>query len=146
MRLVTALVGIALVLAVSGCGSDEQPTWSGPPTPLPADGNLPVDDFVAYLEAVDEPWERSSVGIATAYALPLIKGNSLDAQFETSDPDGNSIVSVTVGLLDDSVRDLRLVLRFDPLSDGEHRLLDATWLQRCHVGRGHQGWSRELCV
>ncbi len=146
MRLVTALVGIALVLAVAACGGDERPSWSGPPTPLPADGNLPVDGFREYLEAVDEPWERSSVGLATAYALPLTRGNSLDTQFETSGLDGDAIVSVTLGLLDDSVRELRLVLRFDPLSDGEYRLLEATWVQRCHDGRGHQGWSRELCV
>ncbi len=146
MRLVTTVAGIALCLAVAGCGSDGPPTWSGPPTPLPADGNLPVDGFNEYVDSVDEPWERSSVGLATAYALPLTRGNSLDAQFETSGIDGEAIVSVTLGLLDDSVRELRLVLRFDPRTDSSFDLLDAIWLQRCHEGRGHQDWSRELCV
>ena len=61
-------------------------------------------------------------------------------------PTGTRSSPSRIGLLDDSVRELRLVLRFDPLSDGEYRLLDAIWLQRCHEGRGHQNWSRELCV
>ena len=132
---------------LAGCGDDGTSTWSGPSTPLPAGGTLPLDGFNAYLDSVDEAWERWAVGIATAYALPAARDTTdLHTEFQTSDPDGSVIVSVTIALLDDSVRDLRFVLGFDPLRGGAYRLLDAVWQQRCHVGRGHQGWSRALCV
>lgn len=58
----------------------------------------------------------------------------------------NAIVAVTLDVLDDSVRELRFVLRFDVITDTSFRVLDAVWLQRCQTGRGHQGWSRVLCV
>ena len=147
MRITGALSGLVLAVVLAGCGGDDRPAWNGPPSLLPADGALPVDAFNAYLGAVEEPWERSAVGQATAYALPTARDtNDLRAEFVTSDPDGKAIVSVTIATLDDSVRAVRFVLRFDVLGDRAYRLLDATWQQRCQVGRGHQGWSRELCL
>jgi hypothetical protein len=147
MRIAWALTGIVLAVALTGCGGDDRTAWNGPPAPLPADGALPVDAFNDYLDAVEEPWERSAVGQATAYALPAARETTdLRAEFVTNDPDGNAIVSVTIATLDDSVRAVRFVLRFDVLGDSAYRLVDATWQQRCQVGRGHQSWSRELCL
>ena len=147
MGLRWAILVVVAAALLAGCGDGDRPSWDGPPSALPADGTLPVDGFIRYLDAVDEPWKHSPVGIATAYALPLARETQdVHAEYVTSDPDGNAIVSVTIGLLDDSVRELRLVLRLDPIGDSSFRLLDAIWLQRCHEGRGHQGWSRERCV
>ena len=147
MRLVAALlVAMGAVTAV-GCGGDDRVAWDGPSRPFPVTGTLPVDGFAEDVDAVDEPWERSVVGLATAYALPLVNDASdVHAEFVTSDPDGNAIVAVTLDVLDDSVRELRFVLRFDVITDTSFRVLDAVWLQRCQTGRGHQGWSRVLCV
>ena len=113
--------------ALSACGIGPEPTRKLIPYLVAPEGQIP--------------------GIATVYALPAIPDtNDLHTATVTSDPDGNAIVSVTIATLDDSVRELRFVLRFDPVGDGAYRLLDAVWQQRCRVGRGHQGWSRELCV
>ena len=107
-----------------------------------------MDAFGEYANAVDEPWERSVVGIASAYALPLVQASGdLRASYPTSDGEGGDMVVVTLGrLYDDSVRQLRLVFAVEALDDGTYRIREARWDQRCHPGRGHQGWSRELCV
>jgi hypothetical protein len=147
MRLAAIAIVALACAALVGCGDSERPTWDGPPTPLPADGRLPVDRFATYLDAVDEHWEHSTVGLATAYVLPLaVETTDLHTEFQTSDPDGNAIVTVTLSTLDDSVRELRFVLRFDPVTDTSFRPLDAIWQQRCQLGRGHQSWSHEPCV
>ena len=148
MRQVIAVPGLCLALAVAGCGSGDAPTWDGPPRPLPADGALPVDAFGEYVNAVDEPWERSVVGIASAYALPLVRASGdLRASYPASDPEGGDTVVVTLGrLYDDSVRELRVVFTVEALEDGSYRIREARWDQRCHPGRGHEQWSPAACA
>jgi hypothetical protein len=143
------VVGAAgiVVAALAGCGGDDAPFWPGPPRPLPRDGALPVEGFADYLDAVDAPWERSLAAVATMYALPASSDSpDVHAAFVTSDPDGNAIVNVTVALQDDSVREVRYILWFDPRDDGAFAIVGGEWTQRCHAGRGHQDWSRELCT
>jgi hypothetical protein len=107
-----------------------------------------LDGFSEYANAVDEPWERSVVGIASAYALPLVQASGdFRASYPTSDPEGGDMVVVTLGrLYDDSVRQLRLAFAVEPLDDGTYRIREARWDQRCHPSRGHQGWSPAACA
>lgn len=148
VRLWFAFVTSISAILLTGCGRGERASWEGPTLPLPASGRLPVAGFTDYLDAIKEPWERSAVGLATAYALPLVRASGdVHATFPTNDPEGTEIVIVTLGhLFDDSVRSLRLELRFAPRDDGAWRLLEATWAQRCLPGRGHTDWSPKACV
>ena len=148
MKLGAAILIVVAATVLGGCGGDERASWDGPPRPFPTDGNLPTDGFAAYLDAVDEPWEQSLLGVATAYVQPLIgAAGDLHAAFPPTEPEGNGTVVVTLGrLFDDSVRELRFVLTFDPLEDDAFRPLEARWQQRCHPGRGHQEWSTGVCV
>ena len=62
-RCVALLLSLGAVTA-TGCGDDKHVAWDGPPQGrLPSGGTLPVDGFTTYLRAVDEPWERSLVGL-----------------------------------------------------------------------------------
>jgi hypothetical protein len=141
-----AVLAAAGAMLLAGCGGDSSavPVWEGPPRPLPADGTLPVEEFDAYLEATEHPWESSAVGVATSYALPLAgDAGSLQA---VSGPEGTSPVTVAIrGLLDDSVAELRLTLLLD--RDGPRwRLAEAAWAQRCRPSRGHRTYSPEPCT
>jgi len=87
MRLVAALLVAMGAVTAMGCGGDDRVAWDGPPRPFPVTGTLPVDGFAEYVDAVDEPWERSVVGLATAYALPLVNDASdVHAEFVTAIP------------------------------------------------------------
>jgi hypothetical protein len=148
MKLGAAILATVAAAVLAGCSDGERASWEGPPRLLPKDGKLSVDRFEEYVDAVEEPWERSAVGLATAYVLPAVRASGdLRSAFPTNDPETSETVVVTVGrLFDDSVRELRFVLRLDALDDGSFRLVEARWEQRCHAGRGHQTWSPEACV
>jgi hypothetical protein len=145
MRL-TAILAAVVAILLAGCGGDSSaaPVWDGPPRPLAADGTLPVEEFDAYLDAAEHPWESSAAGVATAYALPLV-GDAGTLATATA-PEGSSPVTVTLGaLLDDSVAQLRLTLVL--ARDGsEWTVTEATWAQRCRPRRGHQAFSPEPCI
>jgi hypothetical protein len=147
MRLGAAILVVLSAVSLSGCGGDERASWEGPPRPLPSDGSLPVDGFADYLDAVDEPWETSMVGVATAYVQPLIgAAGDVHAAFPTTD-EGSGIVIVTLGrLFDDSVREVRYVFQLERRDDGSWRPISASWKQRCHERRGHQALSPESCL
>jgi hypothetical protein len=148
MRLGTAILVVVSAVMLAGCGGGERASWEGPPRPLASDGRLPVDGFAAYLDAIDEPWERSMVGVATAYVQPLIgAAGDVHAAFPTTDPEGNGVVIVTLGrLFDDSVREVRYVVQLEQRDDGSWRPVGASWEQRCHERRGHQGLSATPCL
>jgi hypothetical protein len=133
--------------ALTGCGSDNGPTWGGPPDPA-ADGTVAVDGFAAYQREVEEPWEGSGA-MAAAEFLRLDERTATTTTIEErAGPEGTGPETVVVtfdGLLDDSVRAERWTLAFEP--DGEnYALAQATWAQRCQPGRGHEGFSPEPCV
>jgi hypothetical protein len=144
MRVAVLLVAVG-ALAV-GCGGDgsADPVWEGPPRPFAEDGMLPSDEFNAYLEATEQPWESSATGVATAYSLPLA-GDATTLQAAAA-PEGSSPVTVTIsGLLDDSVAALRLTFALS--RDGDRwTVTQARWAQRCQPGRGHEDFSPEPCV
>jgi len=134
-------------LALAGCGGGDEASWSGPPDPA-TDGTVAVDDFAAYQEDVDEPWEGSAA-MAAAEFLRLDERTAARTSIEgmaSAEGTGPETVVVTLdGLLDDSIRAGRWTLMFEP--DGEtYRLTEAKWAQRCQPGRGHQQFSPEPCV
>ena len=118
------------------------------PFPLPEDGTLPVDDFNAYTESVDYPWERSISAVTEAF-VEAGAGEAVRRTFvsTSSDEEGTSATAtLTLGLLDDSVRSQRYRLQLTRREDGTWTIESASWAQRCHEGRGHQDFSPELCL
>jgi len=97
---------------------------------------LEVETFRQHAEAVDESWERAP----TALAREFLQGD----EGETS-VHGGRVTVLRDGLEDDSIRAERWVLELER-DDDRWTLLSARWEQRCHVGRGHQTFSAELCL
>ena len=142
LRWMRALAVLALLFAtvVAACGGESEPaspaTWNGPQRPYPADGVLPVDGFRAYADSVDADWERDPAALAREFVR---------AQGGTTTVEGETVTLLRDSLEDDSVRAERYLL--DRERDGDVWALNsARWEQRCHVGRGHQDFSPELCI
>lgn len=125
------------------------PAWGQFPTLEPS-GDIPVDEFNAYLESAEPPWATSPLRASLEFLLldePLALTTSV--VMETHPPEGGdqAVVRVTKdGLADDSIGAVRYVLEFERQADGNWRLQSASWAQRCQVGRGHQGFTPELCI
>jgi hypothetical protein len=122
--------------------------WDGLDEPLPASGELPVDEFNAYAESVDEPWEQDVAGTVDEYLGAAADAPSVTFQ-ATSGPEGGGPTSATLqleGLLDDSVRSRRYDLTLSRRADGTWEVVSATWAQRCHDGRGHQAFTPAACL
>jgi hypothetical protein len=152
----------AVLLALAGCGGDGETTTvtvattvaaeAGDPPPLPSplpeDGTLPVDEFNAYAETVDEHWERDVGSVLSAF----VGAGGTDAarqSFEATVRGEGSAATATLvrdGLLDDSVRAIRYDAELRRLGSGAWELVSATWSQRCRQGRGHQEFSPEPCL
>jgi hypothetical protein len=118
------------------------------PAPLPAGGTLPVDDFNAYTESIDEPWERNLSEIVAAF-VEAGAGDASSRSFQaTSSGDGSTAsASLTLdGLFDDSVRAERYEFELSRRDDGTWNVDSASWAQRCQPGRGHQTFSPKHCV
>jgi len=123
--------------------------WNGLSFPLPEDGSLPVEEFNAYAESVDEPWERDLAGVTNEFlGEDLTDASSRSFQATTAgEGAGSANVSLLLdGLFDDSVRSRRFDLTLSRREDGTWRIDTAQWLQRCQQGRGHQDFSPELCL
>jgi hypothetical protein len=119
------------------------------PVPLPADGSLPANEFNAYAEGVDEPWERD----LRATVDEFISLGDLEAPYVSfqaaSGPEGEGPTNVSIlldGLLDDSVRSRSYDLTLSRRADGTWRIDAASWAQRCQQGRGHQGFTPAKCL
>jgi hypothetical protein len=139
-------VVIAFAVLAAGCGGDESNAWAGPPRPLPANGNLPVEEFDAYLDGVGEPLTLSRLAIATAYVLPVVgDAASMSVMQLTETTGGPPPIEVVVRLDDDSIEAQRYELAVEDTREGL-RLTSGRWAQRCHAGRGHRGWSTDPCV
>ena len=172
----TRLPALLAVLVASGCAGDDNSvtgtvttattvivtetttvtttaapsaSWDGPPEPLPADGNLPVDAFNAFAESVGEPWERDVAATVDEF-VGRDESEAPSVSFQaTSGPEGGGSTSASLlldGLLDDSVRARRYDLTLSRREDGTWRLDSASWAQRCQQGRGHQAFTPALCL
>jgi hypothetical protein len=120
--------------------------WSGLSFPLPEDGSLPVDQFNAYAETVDEPWERDLAGVMDAF-VEAGAGDACSRSFQATSSGDSATATLTLeGLMDDSVRAQRYELDLGRRDDGTWKVESASWAQRCHEGRGHQDFSPEPCL
>jgi hypothetical protein len=135
------------IVALAGCGDDDEATWEGPPDPS-ADGAVATEAFVAHAEDVDEPWEGSPAASAAEF-LRLDQRQASHTTIDekqTGEGAGPTTVLVTLeGLFDDSVLAERWTLSFER-EDTSYRLTNAAWAQRCQSGRGHQSLMPEPCV
>lgn len=156
------LASLLALLAAAGCGGDGETTTvtvtttvaaetTAPPplpSPLPTDGTLPVDEFNAYTEEADEPWERDLSSVAAAF-VDAGATDSARRSFESTSRDEGATATATLvldGLLDDSIRSRRYDFELARRNDGTWELRAATWSQRCRAGRGHEGFSPEPCL
>jgi hypothetical protein len=125
------------------------PEWEGSPEFEPS-GNIPVDEFNAYIESAEPSWAFSPLRTILEFlSLDDPDARTTTVVMETGSPEGGDRAVVTVtedGLADDSVRALRIVLEVERQGDGSWRLLSAAWAQRCQAGRGHQDFTPELCI
>ena len=149
------LVTLAAVLSLAACGGGRSTTaatpevtgWEGPPRPDAA-GRVPVGDFNVFLAGSGRRWARSPLA-ATGVFLALESREATPTTVVMSvRPDGGRRARVTVtfdGLLDDSVRAERYVLRFRRSDDLTWRLASARRTQRCNPRRGHRDFSPKLC-
>jgi hypothetical protein len=120
----------------------ETETVTGAPSP----GTLPVEDFNARAESVDEPWERDLQEITRRF-LALSEQESGSRSFQSSSSGDRATATLLVdGLGDDSVRARNYELTFERRADGTWRIETATWTQQCHEGRGHQDFSSAPCL
>jgi len=135
-----------LLLGLAGCGDDAQTSGDTPDPAFADDGTLAVDDFNAYLDDVDGPWETDAAKVAIRFAHPVVQeGEQVGATLGSGDDDETVAVVLVTGLADDSVADRRTAVALTP--DGDRwRLVRATWTQRCKTDRGHEDWSTEPCV
>ena len=133
-----AVSALVFAIGVAACGgtSSGPTTWEGPPRPFPDDGVLAVDEFNDYADTVDGDWQLDPARVA----LEFTQAPSGDVTV-----DGDHVTVLRGNLEDDSVRAERYVLELRQDGD-EWRVDSARWEQRCHVGRGHQEFSPELCV
>lgn len=150
------------VLVLAGCGGDGETTTvtvttrvaaeaTAPPTlpsPLPEDGTLAVDDFNAYTDEADEPWERDLASVVSAF----VDAGATDSARRTFDAvsrdEGASATATLVldGLFDDSIRALRYDAELRRRQNGTWELLSATWSQACRTDRGHQDFTPGPCL
>jgi hypothetical protein len=144
------LLVLALLAGLAaGCGGgDGGPAWEGPERPFAADGTIPVEDFDAYADDVDERWERSPVLLASEFVrLDRVQATRTSVD-STAAGEGTETATVTVtlhGLQDDSIAAERYVLGLQ--RDGAvWQLGSAMWTQSCQSGRGHQDFSPAACV
>jgi hypothetical protein len=121
-------------------------TETAPPSGVPASGTLPVDEFNAASEQVDEPWERDLQETTNRFLRPREQESGSRSFQGTSSGDDATVSLLVDGLGDDSVRARRYELALTRREDGSWRIDSARWAQRCHEGRGHQDFSPEPCV
>jgi hypothetical protein len=151
-----------LALAAAGCGGDGETTTvtvtttvageaTAPPalpSPLPEDGVLPVDEFNAYAQEVEEPWERDLASVTSAF-VDAGATDSARRTFDAVSRDEGATATATLvldGLFDDSVRARRYDLELRRRQNGTWELVSATWSQACRARRGHQDFAAEACA
>jgi hypothetical protein len=149
LRLAAFLAVVALPLAACGGdgGSETTSAWEGPPVP-DAQGRLAVDDFNAWLaddaDAVAGPIDAAITYVGLDAASAARK--TVESRTEGEGGGATTVLVTLDGLFDDSVRAQRFELVLAQAGDGAWELRSAVATQRCHAGRGHQGFSAEPCL
>ncbi|MBD1929844.1 hypothetical protein H6F74_26955 [Trichocoleus sp. FACHB-90] len=78
------------------------------------------------------------------------EGGSRDVRVEYPQPDRAVVTIAQTGVADDSVGAIKYRVEFAPTSPSAQKPQEWTiaWVGsqvKCHVGRGHQDWSTEIC-
>jgi hypothetical protein len=78
------------------------------------------------------------------------EGGSRDVRVEYPQPDRAVVIITQTGVADDSVGGIKYRVEFAPTSPSAQKPQEWTiaWVGsqvKCHVGRGHQDWSTEIC-
>jgi hypothetical protein len=166
-------VAVLAVLVAAGCGGDDEAaetvtvagtvtvtvtepapgatttaapgTWTRPPDPAD-DGTIAVEEFNAFAESVEEPWERD-IALVTEEFVQRDTIEAANTSYQGNANDDTAITSLVLdGLFDDSVRAWRYDLTLSRRPDGTWRVDSARWGQRCQRGRGHQAFTAEPCI
>lgn len=157
---VLVLIAAVAATAAAGCagyGDDEGGTPETTTTqvapraqePKTGTGSVPVADFNAFLEETRPAFATSALRTALEFAN-VGEGQAASTSVEVEEgAEGNSgeasVVVTREGLADDSVRAVRYVIVLDRDGDGTWSVRSARRLQRCHLNRGHQDFSPQLC-
>ena len=161
MTIRDGVLAFALTFGVAACGGDNDaedsapPTttatatgWSGPPRAAD-DGRIDIAAFEQRALAVQEPWERAPLTVATEFLRPDEREPSAASIEVVVPPEGGEtarVVATFDRLLDDSIRAQRYELELAKRADGTWRLTSARYAQRCQLGRGHDDFTPAACV
>ena len=150
-----------LVFAAAGCGYGDDDDDESPPMPPPAQavpplpqpesgtGKIAVAEFNDYLAEAGPSFATDALSTAEEFVHVGEGQAARTSVVETEGPEGGgdeaSVQVTRDGLADDSVRAVRYELQLEKAGDGTWRLRSAKRLQRCHLNRGHQDFSPQLC-
>jgi hypothetical protein len=154
---------LALLVLAAGCGygdddDDEETTQMSPPAqavpplpqPDPGTGTIAVADFNDYLAEAGPSFATDALSTAEEFVHVGEGQAARTSVVETEGPEGGgdeaSVQVTRDGLADDSVRAVRYEVLLEKAGDGTWRLHSAKRLQRCHLNRGHQDFSPQLCT
>jgi hypothetical protein len=121
------VLGLLLAAPAAACGGTGT---KGGTTGTASDRKTPIGAAIAYVGLAGRIAARTEVTSSTA-------------------TEGGTTASATVtfdGLLDDSTRAERWVLREARQEDGTWKIESSVEERRCQPGRGHQGWGTQPCV
>lgn len=113
--------------------------------PPPADPVADLGTFAPAHEIVEgaDPIEDAVFAVEEVTAGMDATGRTVEVVAETADR--MVILATMTGLMDDSVRDERLLFTFTS-GPGGWTAVSAGRQVRCQPGRGHQDWSAALCL
>jgi hypothetical protein len=154
---------LALLALAGGCGygdddDDDETTQMPPPAqavpplpqPDPGTGTIAVADFNEYLDKAGPSFATDALSTAEEFVHVDEGQAARTSVVEMEGPEGGgdeaSVQVTRDGLADDSVRAVRYEVLLEKAGDGTWRLRSAKRLQRCHLNRGHQDFSPQLCT
>ena len=151
MRKCASALLVVVVLA-AGCGGGDDDggngngtaggssSWSGPPKP-DENGMIAVEEYNEHAESLPSE-QRKPRPMVLEFLEP---GEPYDLTVNER-PGGATAVVLRENLEDDSVKAERTQVELMLGSGGEWRLSSAQVMYQCHEGRGHAGFSPELCL
>ena len=142
-------VAFVIVALVAGCGEDdeERASWSGP-RPAAARAGLDVRKFNEFLRQEGTLERTSPVLVALRYiGVDRLSAREIVISRGRGESERAARLTVTLDRLeDDSVRAIRYELVLARSTTRTWRLRGVRVTQRCWPGRGHQSFSRKLCL
>jgi hypothetical protein len=123
-----------------------EPEWPGQLDVDTNTGRVSAPGFNRFVEMERPEWSRDPRETARMLVEPVMEPERLEVSSPRADG-GRTVVTATISnFMDDSVFAVRYEFTFVTGDDGLLGFERGQWLQRCQPGRGHQDFSRELCV